>query len=77
MDDPLNAPSLKIAWSKKKYNEIEQAISAKLDRELVETVMATVRDVMNFDPNQSTYNARVRAQTYQYRKSKRASAAAK
>ena len=58
--------------TKKRYNSIADMLKRELpsNEEKVNSILVNIREIMNFDPNATTYNKDRREYTYKYRTKK-------
>lgn len=57
--------------SKKKYEEIAQALQAEHGKVVTDNVLSIIRNVMKFDPNMSTYTKQHASYIKEYRERKK------
>jgi len=57
-----------VTLNKTRYAELEEALSKRFDKETTQGMLATLKDVLGFDPSISTYNKQKGTQFVQWRK---------
>ena len=59
------------SFTKKKYNEYKKALEQKVtDAELIESILKTLCDTLNFDPTAKVYNEQVAKRNKEWQKKK-------